>query len=170
MEVKAQLDKPYTEEQRINFIVENNHQKGYEIRETETALEAWGLTAEEEQEQQEEAERKRVASLNLTKADFWIALLDGGITKAMVKEKIELIPDEMLKAKTLIRLDEADHFWRGDAAMDIIGDMFGLTPEDLTYLFEHKALPPAPEPEPEEDEVEEVVEDAPEEPIESEDE
>ena len=85
-------------------------------------------------------------SHNLAKADFWIALLDGGITKAMVKEKIEFIPDETLKAKTLIRLDEADHFWRGDAAMDIIGAMFGLTPDDLTYLFENKVLPPKEEP------------------------
>ena len=145
MEIKSQLDKPYTEEQRINFIVENNHRQGYEIRETETALEAWGYTEEEKREQEEEAERERIASLNLTKADFWIALLDGGITKAMVKEKIELIPDETLKAKTLIRLDEADHFWRGDAAMDIIGAMFGLTPDDLTYLFENKVLPPKEE-------------------------
>jgi hypothetical protein len=95
--------------------------------------------------EQEEKEAERIASLNLTKADFWIALLDGGITKAMVKEKIELIPDEMLKAKTLIRLDEADHFWRGDASMDIIGAMFGLTPDDLTYLFENKELPPREE-------------------------
>lgn len=142
MEIKAQLAKPYTEEQRINFIVENNHRQGYEIRETETALEAWGYTEEEKQEQEEAIERERIASLNLTKADFWIALLDGGITKAMVKEKIELIPDEILKAKTLIRLDEADHFWRGDVAMDIIGAMFGLTPDDLTYLFENKVLPP----------------------------
>ena len=63
----------------------------------------------------------------------------------MVKEKINLIPDETLKAKTLIRLDEADHFWRGDASMDIIGAMFGLTPSDLTYLFENKVLPPKDE-------------------------
>ena len=141
MEIKATLNKPYTEEQRIDFIVENNHQHGYEIKETSTELQAWGKTAEEEQQEQEQAERERIASLNLTKADFWIALLDGGITKAMVKEKIGLIPDETLKAKTLIRLDEADHFWRGDASMDIIGGMFGLTPEDLTYLFENKELP-----------------------------
>lgn len=94
------------------------------------------------EEEQEEKEKERIANLNLTKADFWIALLDGGITKAMVKEKIELIPDEILKQKTLIRLDEADHFWRGDPSMDIIGAMFGLTPNDLTYLFENKELPP----------------------------
>lgn len=157
MEIKATLNKPYTEKQRVDFIVENNHQQGYEIRETETALEAWGLTAEEEAEQEAQQEAERIANLNLTKADFWIALLDGGITKAMVKEKIELIPDETLKAKTLIRLDEADHFWRGDASMDVIGAMFGLTPDDLTYLFENKVLPPKDEEEPvvEEDNIEE---------------
>jgi len=93
------------------------------------------------EEEQKRKERERINALNLTKADFWIALLDRAITKAMVKAKIELIPDETLKAKTLIRLDEADHFWRGDPSMDVIGAMFGITPADLDYLFENKALP-----------------------------
>ena len=35
-------------------------------------------------------ERERLNQLNLTKADFWIALLDRDITKDMVKEKIQL--------------------------------------------------------------------------------
>ena len=47
MEIKATLQKPYTEKQRMDFIVEQNHKNGYEIRETETALEAWGYTEEE---------------------------------------------------------------------------------------------------------------------------
>ncbi len=47
MEIKAQLNKPYSDKQRADFIVENNHNKGYEIKETETALEAWGLTSQE---------------------------------------------------------------------------------------------------------------------------
>lgn len=91
--------------------------------------------------EKEQMERERIANLNLTKADFWIALLDKSITKQMVKDKINLIQDEILKAKTLIRIDEADHFWRGDASIDIIGAMFGITPEELTYLFEHKQFP-----------------------------
>jgi hypothetical protein len=48
MEIKAELNKPYTETQRMDFIVEQNHNNGYEIRETETALEAWGYTEEEQ--------------------------------------------------------------------------------------------------------------------------
>lgn len=42
MEIKAVLNKPYTNAQRTDFIVLNNHQLGYEIRETVEALEAWG--------------------------------------------------------------------------------------------------------------------------------
>ncbi len=137
MEIKAILEKPFEEKERVDFIIEQNHQNGYEIRETETALEAWGYTQEEKEQQEQE----RIAQLNLTKADFWIALLERDITKDMVKEKINLISDKKLKAQTLIRIDDADHFWRGDASIEIIGSMFGLTPEDLTYLFEHNELP-----------------------------
>lgn len=38
MEIKAELKQPYTEKQRCDFIVKNNHQSGYEIKETDDAL------------------------------------------------------------------------------------------------------------------------------------
>lgn len=38
MEIKDRLEKPYTETQRCDFIVKNNHQSGYEIQETDDAL------------------------------------------------------------------------------------------------------------------------------------
>ena len=47
MEIKSELLKPYTEKQRADFIVEQNHKNSYEIRETKTSLEAWGKTEEE---------------------------------------------------------------------------------------------------------------------------
>lgn len=53
MEIKASLLKPYSAGGKLEFIVENNHNKGYEIRETETALEAWGLTDSELKEKRE---------------------------------------------------------------------------------------------------------------------
>ena len=53
MELKATLEKPYTRKQRADFISFNNYKMGYEIRETETALEAWGYTEEEKAEQRE---------------------------------------------------------------------------------------------------------------------
>lgn len=49
MEIKAILNKPYTDKERIDFIVTQNHNKGYEIKETDVALEAWGLTEEEKE-------------------------------------------------------------------------------------------------------------------------
>lgn len=58
MEIKATLNKPYTEKQRLDFIVENNHQYGYEIKETETELQAWGYTEEELLEQAKEDKLK----------------------------------------------------------------------------------------------------------------
>ena len=96
---------------------------------------------EAEIERRRQAEIERIKNLKMTKADFWIALLDKNVTKQMVKDKINLIPDELLRTKTLIRLDDADNFWRGDPSMDIVGAMFNISPEELNYLFEHKEFP-----------------------------
>ena len=60
MEIKAKLNKPYTDKQRMDFIVEQNHRQGYEIRETETALEAWGYTEEEKEEQERQRKRQEI--------------------------------------------------------------------------------------------------------------
>jgi DNA-binding transcriptional MerR regulator len=90
VEIKATLNKPYTEEQRISFIVEQNHQQGYEIRETDTELQAWGKTKEEKQ--QEEAER--VGELTMTALDFITFLRQCGLTleqiRAYLNANIEL--------------------------------------------------------------------------------
>ena len=44
MEVKATLKKPFSEEERLSFIVENNHNNGWEIKETDTELQALGYS------------------------------------------------------------------------------------------------------------------------------
>lgn len=68
MEIKATLNKPYTDKQKTDFIVVQNHTNGYEIKETETALEAWGYTADEIKKQYI---RKKIADIDeqLTKID-----------------------------------------------------------------------------------------------------
>ena len=38
MEIKDRLEKPYTEKEKCDFIVKNNHWLGYEIQETDDAL------------------------------------------------------------------------------------------------------------------------------------
>ena len=57
MEIKATLLKPYTNRQRVDFIVMNNHDCGYEIKETELALEAWGYTEEEKAEREKQRQK-----------------------------------------------------------------------------------------------------------------
>ena len=60
MEIKATLNKPYTDKQRLDFIVANNHNKGYEIKETDSALEAWGKTEDEKAEEAKRAQRETI--------------------------------------------------------------------------------------------------------------
>lgn len=49
MELKAKLNKPYTEREKNDFIVQ--YQYNHEFRYTEEALEAWGLSDSEELQQ-----------------------------------------------------------------------------------------------------------------------
>ena len=60
MEIKATLNKPYTDKQRMDFIVTQNHKLGFEIKENGTALEAWGNTDEEIQKQLQERRNQEI--------------------------------------------------------------------------------------------------------------
>ena len=131
MEIKAELLKPYTDEQRMEFIVEQNHNNGYEIRETEEALQAWGYTEEEKEEQ----ERERIANLSLTKRDVFLALYkDKGITPEQIKAQIE-------SPEALIEFEYASNYYRGNPLIDALGQALGYSSEELDYLFEYKELP-----------------------------
>lgn len=142
MEIKATLNKPYDEIDKLDFIVSNNHQLGYEIKETETALEAWGYT----QEEIAQKERERIDALTLTPAD---------VERALYKEK--QMDFEDLKALIAQRLPQVDikglaiefrakDFYRGATTngmrlFDVVGALLGYTPSDMDYLFENKELP-----------------------------
>ena len=135
MEIKEQLNKPYTEKERIDFIVEQNHQKGYEIKESETALEAWGYTTDELAQK----ERQRLDLLNLTKADVLLALYeDKGITPDNIKE---MLKDNV---PALIKFDYASSYYRGDEVVNALGLALGYSTEEMDYLFENKTFPPKP--------------------------
>lgn len=79
MEIKVKLDKPYTEQQRLNFIVEQNHQNGYEIRETEEELQAWGYTAEEIAQQQQEQFATSFFNTSLGYVSRKVHMKDGSV-------------------------------------------------------------------------------------------
>lgn len=136
MEIKAQLNKPYTEEQRIRFIVDFNHKLGYIIEETETHLNAMGYTKEEKQTQ----ERERLDKLSMTRGDVFEALiLARGLTKPQIRAMIEQAElDDITKALYLNRFDEALDFYRGFPVFDMLGKKLGVTPKQLNDFFETK--------------------------------
>lgn len=156
MELKTQLNKPYTENEKFNFIVENNHTLGYEIKETDEALEAWGLTEEEAQA----LERERLDALWLTPSDVERALYNA---KGMDFEDLKTLISQtapQLDMKALSIEFRANAFYRGATIkttpaenetnenqngtirlIDTVGALLGYTPEDMDYLFINKQLP-----------------------------
>lgn len=63
MELKAKLIKPYTAQQRADFIIINNHRNGYNILEKNDCLEAWGPTEKEQKEQALENKKNSIRSI-----------------------------------------------------------------------------------------------------------
>ena len=143
MEIKTTLNKPYTEEERNDFIVEQNHNLGYEIRETEEALEAWGYTEEEIAQK----ERERLNMLSMTKREMFLGLYQAkGITPDMLKAQIT-------DPQALIEFEYANDYYRGNPLIGVIGGQLGFTSEQLDMFFitkdYHELLP-----------VEEVIDDS----------
>ena len=136
MEIKSEWKQPYTENERLDFIVEQNYKNGYEIKETENSLEAWGYTEEEKQTQ----ERKRLDNLSMTRGDVFEALiLARGLTKPQIRAMIENAElDDITKALYLNRFDEALDFYRGFPVFDMLGQVLGVTPKQLDDFFETK--------------------------------
>lgn len=140
------LEKPYKEDERLNFIVKYNHNKGLKIKESEIALyalEPWekleGDTvidnSEEYQAEQAQAERERINMLSLTKREVFLALYkDKGITPEQLREQIT-------DTEALIEFDFANDYYRGNPLIDKIGIMLGYSMEDLDHLFETGSLP-----------------------------
>ena len=138
MEIKAELKQPYTDEQRIRFIVENNHKKGYTIEKLDNVLLAWGQSEEEKHEQ----EQQRIAMLSLTAAD-----VERGIYKATGKdfdEVVAIVEQVIASGSEAIQLDikalkielKANNFYRGNPYVSAIGALLGFTSEQLDMFFE----------------------------------
>lgn len=133
MEIKATLQKPYTENERMNFIVQYNHSMGYEIVETETELQALGYTEEEIAQQ----EAERIGNLYLTGAD-----VERGIYQAKGMDFDDIMafvmanPPIGLDVKALKIELKANHFYRGNPYVNAVGALLGFTTEQLDKFFE----------------------------------
>ena len=133
MEIKAELFKPYTEEERLNFIIEYNHNQGFIIEETEEALQALGYTEEELVLQ----EKQRISMLSLTGAD-----VERGIYKAKGMDFEDII--NLISANPVSGIDikalkielKANNFYRGNPYVDAVGTLLGFTSKQLDAFFE----------------------------------
>ena len=128
MEIRAELQKSYTEEQRLNFIVEQNYNHGYEIRETETALEAWGYTQAEKEEQ----ERERISHLKCTKRVLVLILEQLGLDYF---EQIEPLINSNRQAK--LEWELCVELERNNPLLNVIGAELGISPQQIDQVFKY---------------------------------
>lgn len=145
MKIKAFLQKPFEENERLDFIIKYNHNMGYVINETESELQALGYTEEEIAQQ----EKERIAKLSLTKREVFLGLYQAkGVTPEMIKSQItdgvnkgagsldSILESEVQKA--LIEFEYANDYYRGNPLIDIVGATLEITPEQLDKFFETK--------------------------------
>ena len=157
MEIKAEIINP-TETERMNFIVEYNHNKGFKIQEKnieledetkELHLQAWGYTEEEKQEQ----ERERLAMLFLTGADVERGIYQAkgmdfddiiALVEHLSKGELDLETGEIINKSVDIDVKalkielKANNFYRGNPYVNAVGSLLGFTPKQLNDFFETK--------------------------------
>lgn len=135
-EIKAHLTKPYTEKERIDFIVENNHNKGYIIEELENgSLQAFEMVKTDEEKRKEE--RERLDMLFMTGSDVERAIykvkgIDFDDILAMVKD------NPAIDAKALKIEFKANNFYRGNPYISQVGALLGFTSEQMDRFFDTK--------------------------------
>lgn len=144
------LTKPFTEAQRLEFIVIHNHNNGLIIEENDTALyalEPWEKLLDDEvvdnkeefEQEQAKAKRERLDMLSLSKREVFLALYKAkNITPDQLKAQIT-------DPETLIEFEYANDYYRGNPLINLIGQQLGFTSDDLDYLFQNKEFPEQPE-------------------------
>ena len=146
MEIKATLQKPFEENERMDFIVQYNHGMGYVIEETETELQALGYTEAELAQQ----ERERIAKLFLTGADVERGIYQAkGMDFDDIIEFVTANPPVCFDIKALKIELKANNFYRGNPYVNAVGALLGFTEEQLDKFFEFNdytyLLPPVVE-------------------------
>ena len=135
------LEKPYTETERLDFIVEYNHNQSLSIEETDIALfahEPWEKivdgevidNTEEYEAEKAKQEAERIAKLSLTKREVFLAIYqDKGITPEQIRAQIT-------DPAALIEFDYAEKYYRGNPLIDVLGQSLGYSKEELDNLFD----------------------------------
>lgn len=130
MEIKDKLDFPWGEDERYNFIVRNNHEKGYDIREYPDRLEAWGETEKEKEEREKKQQEEFLAHLTCTKRVMVLMLEKLG--KDYYNDILPLI-EASNQAK--LEWDLCVELERCNPLIDQIGLQLGISSEQIDRLF-----------------------------------
>lgn len=142
------LEKPYTDEEYSNFIVEHNHNNGRTIEETETAV--YALLADEMlddngnvvinpnyEAEQAQREKERIAMLNLTAADVERAIYKAkGLDFEDIIKLVETQKSEEIDIKALKIELKANNFYRGNPYIEKVGQLLGFSSKQLDRFFE----------------------------------
>lgn len=70
-----------------------------------------------------------------SKMRFFLALYNIGITRSMVYDVINQIPNENIKEVVLIKFDLSQEFDRDDEHLNMLADLFKITQNQLDDLF-----------------------------------
>lgn len=148
-----ELQKPYTDKERADFIVEYNHNQGLTIEETDTALyalEPWEKLEGDEvidnrikyETEQAQKERERINMLSLTAADVERAIykakgMDFEDIVSMLETLKQVQGDKIdIDIKALKIELKANNFYRGNPYIEQVGVLLGFTPQMLDEFFE----------------------------------
>ena len=133
------LSKPCTELERLNFIVEYNHNKRLKLEETVDALyalepnemmsEGVPVLNPNYENEQAEKERERIKKLKLTKRVFMLALQELGISYANLKTLIATNEQAQMEWDLCVELE------RGNPLLDVMAVQLNVTSEQLDYIF-----------------------------------
>ena len=123
---------------KIKFYTEEPLQaEFYNLEKVEETQDEYVLDGEEYvlkdetwEENQVQAKKERIAKLSLTKREVFLGLYQAkGVTPEMIKTYIT-------DPQALIEFEYANDYFRGNPLIDIVGAIFGITPEQLDQFFE----------------------------------
>lgn len=94
-----------------------------------------GIIIESAAEQEIADFNKSQVPQTASKMRFFLALLDMNITRSMVYDVINQIPDATLKEIVLIKFDLSQEFDRNDGHLIMLANQFNITEDQLDNLF-----------------------------------
>lgn len=128
MNVIAKLEKPYSQEEYINFVIQYNRKLGCVIDFRENDI----VALKETDEELSQREKERIAMLKMTPRDFLLAVVDMGVDYSKIKELMASNP------QVEIELQYCNNVYRGNPLLDQLCGNFGVTAEQLDELFKAK--------------------------------